>query len=117
VHRNYVGLSPATSEVTWTLSPDLAHTHNLFDLAEELRTRGWLVPAYTLPPDQPETIVQRIIVRHGLSIDMADLLLKDMRMAIMKLDDRPPSRPLAPAEGASFHHDADPMVPDALITR
>jgi len=103
--------------VTWTLVEGMPHRHNLFDLAEELRTRGWLVPAYTLPPDQQDVTVQRIIVRHGLSIDMADLLLKDLRMALAKLDDRPPSRPLAPVEGASFHHDADPMVPDALVAR
>jgi len=103
--------------VTWKLSEDRTHTHNLFDLAEELRTRGWLVPAYTLPPNQQDVAVQRIIVRHGLSIDMADLLLKDLRAAIAKLDDRPPSRPLAPAEGASFHHDAAPMIPDELVAR
>ncbi len=103
--------------VAWKLSQDMPHKHNLFDLAEELRTRGWLVPAYTLPPDQQDVTVQRIIVRHGMSFDMADLLLKDMWTAITKLDDRPPSRPLAPAEGASFHHDADPVIPDALVAR
>ncbi|MEP7368734.1 MAG: glutamate decarboxylase [Dermatophilaceae bacterium] len=103
--------------VTWTLSPEMKHSHNLFDLAEELRTRGWLVPAYTLPADQQEVAVQRIIVRHGLSIDMANLLLKDMRSAIAKLDDRPPSRPLTPAEGKTFNHDADPLVADAQVAR
>jgi glutamate decarboxylase len=103
--------------VTWQLRDDMRHAHSLFDLAEEMRTRGWLVPAYTLPPKQQEVAVQRIIVRHGLSIDMADLLLKDMRLAIARLDARPPSRPLAPQEGASFHHDADPLIPDELVSR
>ncbi|QWT24488.1 glutamate decarboxylase [Subtercola sp. PAMC28395] len=88
---------------------------NLFDLAEELRTRGWLVPAYTLPPDQQEVTVQRIIVRHGLSIDMADLLLTDLRHAIAKLDARPPSRPLTAAEAPSFSHTGTVAVPDALV--
>ncbi|AMM21471.1 glutamate decarboxylase [Frondihabitans sp. PAMC 28766] len=85
---------------------------NLFDLAEELRTRGWLVPAYTLPADQQEVVLQRIVVRHGLSVDMADLLLVDLAAAIAKLDSRPPSRSLAPGEGASFNHDATAAVPD-----
>ena len=40
-----------------------------------------------------------------------------MRTAIAKLDDRPPSRPLAPAEGASFHHDAEALIPDAQVAR
>lgn len=102
--------------VTWKLNPGY-HAHNLFDLAEELRTRGWLVPAYTLPVDQQETSVQRIIVRHGFSLDMADLLLEDMRRGIAKLDDRPPSRKLSAAEGSTFNHDATPCVPDVAVTR
>jgi glutamate decarboxylase len=95
--------------VTWKLS-SAPSAFNLFDLAEELRTRGWLVPAYTLPPDQEETAVQRIIARHGLSADIATLLLADIRRAVAKLNDRPPSRPLAPHEGSSFNHDAVPAV-------
>jgi len=95
--------------VTWKLNAG-EHAHNLFDLAEELRTRGWLVPAYTLPSDQQETTVQRIIVRHGFSIDMADLLLEDLRRGIQKLDDRPPSRKLTAREGATFNHDALPVI-------
>jgi len=91
--------------VTWKLA-DPKTPFNLFDLAEELRTRGWLVPAYTLPPDQQEVTVQRIIVRHGLSIDMADLLLNDFRSALKKLKSRPPSRSLSPHEGTSYNHDA-----------
>ena len=100
--------------VTWTLS-DGSPPYNLFDLADELRTRGWLVPAYTLPADQQSTIVQRIIVRHGFSLDMADLLLEDLNRAIARLDSRPPSRPLVATEGTGFNHDAVPVVPDELV--
>ncbi|MES2171971.1 MAG: glutamate decarboxylase [Actinomycetota bacterium] len=100
--------------ITWKLGAG-EHSHNLFDLAEELRTRGWLVPAYTLPADQQDVAVQRIIVRHGFSIDMADALLEDMKRGIAKLDDRPPSRKLTPREGASFNHDATPAVPSESV--
>ncbi|WP_308465190.1 glutamate decarboxylase [Rathayibacter soli] len=100
--------------VTWKLSAG-EHAHNLFDLAEELRTRGWLVPAYTLPAGQEAVTVQRIIVRHGFSIDMADLLLEDMRRGIAKLDDRPPSRKLTAGEATGFNHDAIPAVPAELV--
>ncbi|QYF75542.1 glutamate decarboxylase [Cryobacterium sp. PAMC25264] len=96
--------------VTWKLN-DTASGFNLFDLAEELRTRGWLVPAYTLPPAQEIVTVQRIIVRHGVSIDMADLLLTDLGNAIAKLDNRPPSRPLTDAEATSFNHSGSAAVP------
>jgi glutamate decarboxylase len=101
--------------VTWKLDSG-AHAHNLFDFAEELRTRGWLVPAYTLPPDQENTTVQRIIVRHGFSLDMADLLLDDMRRGIGKLDLRPPSRPLTAAEGSTFNHTAIAAVPTESVS-
>ena len=101
--------------VTWKLNPG-SHAHNLFDFAEELRTRGWLVPAYTLPPDQEDTTVQRIIVRHGFSLDMADLLLDDMRRGIDKLDLRPPSRPLTAAEGSTFNHTAIAAVPTESVS-
>lgn len=94
--------------VTWTMPGD--HPFTLFDLAEELRTRGWLVPAYTLPADQQEVAVQRIIVRHGLSLDLADLVLADLKRALQKLDDRPPSRSLTPAEGRGFDHNAKARV-------
>ncbi|MGN6444297.1 glutamate decarboxylase [Amnibacterium sp.] len=94
--------------VTWTTADDTA-PHNLFDLAEALRTRGWLVPAYTLPPDRSELAVQRIVVRHGFSLDMADLLLDDLRRALDRLDERPPSAP-APTSTGGFAHDATPAV-------
>ncbi|RFA07647.1 glutamate decarboxylase [Subtercola boreus] len=100
--------------VTWKLAGENSR-FNLFDLAEELRTRGWLVPAYTLPPNQEAVTVQRIIVRHGLSIDMADLLLADLGNAITKLDNRPPSRPLTAAEAPSFSHTGTAAVPSELV--
>ena len=45
----------------------------LYDLADRLRTRGWLVPAYPLLPNRADLVVQRVIVRHGFSRDMASL--------------------------------------------
>ena len=95
--------------VTWELS-DPASKFSVFDLAEELRTRGWLVPAYTLPNDQEDIAVQRIIVRHGLSLDMADLVLEDLQRAIDKLNTRPPVRQLTSAEAPNFNHDAVPAI-------
>src|ERR1017187_1996722 len=77
---------------TWRLKPGLTHPFSLFDFAEKLRARGWLVPAYTLPADREDLAVQRIIVRHGFSHDMADLLLDDMRRALASLQASPPAR-------------------------
>jgi glutamate decarboxylase len=102
--------------VTWQLAAG-EHRFDLFELAEELRTRGWLVPAYTLPADQQETAVQRIVVRHGLSIDMADLLLADLRRAVTKLDHPERQVPREPTAASGFNHDATPAVPTAELGR
>jgi len=96
--------------VTWKLSA-VDSPFSVFDIAEELRMRGWLVPAYTLPAGQEAVAVQRIIVRHGLSLDMADLVLDDLRRAVAKLTARPPAARLTASESPSFNHDAVPAVP------
>ena len=47
--------------------------------AEELRQAGWLVPAYTFPENLQDMSVLRIVVRAGMTAEMADLLLEHMR--------------------------------------
>ncbi len=96
--------------VSWTLAPGREHTFNLFDLADRLRAHGWLVPAYTLPPHLEDLAIQRILVRHGFSRDMADLLLADIHRSLKTLGDHPPSTSLSELEVGSFNHNATPAV-------
>ncbi len=58
----------------------------LFDLQAELQTSGWMVPAYTMPADLKEMVVMRIVVRNGMSKDLTDMLLGDIRNAVKKLE-------------------------------
>jgi glutamate decarboxylase len=51
---------------------------NVFQLSERLRSRGWLVPAYTMPADCEQIAVLRFVVRAGFTRDMADQLLVDL---------------------------------------
>ena len=53
-------------------------TYTVFDLSERLRTRGWLVPAYTFPADLTDTAVIRVVIRNGFTKDLADLFLTDL---------------------------------------
>lgn len=62
----------------WKLVPG-ERNWNLYDLADRLRMRGWLVPAYPMPDDLSDLVVQRIVVRLGLSRDLAELLLAAIR--------------------------------------
>jgi glutamate decarboxylase len=88
--------------VTFTLSPEVTK-YDVYDLSRKLREHGWLVPAYTMPPKRDDLAVLRVVVRNGFSHDMAELFLRDLRIAIDWLDDL--ESPM-PNEGQprSFHH-------------
>jgi glutamate decarboxylase len=96
--------------VCWHLRADAGVGFNLFDLADRLRTQGWLVPAYPLPADCEDVVVQRILVRHGVSRDLAELLVGDLHRALELLDSHPPSRSLSAREAGGFNHDASPAA-------
>ncbi|MGI8870566.1 MAG: glutamate decarboxylase [Mycobacteriales bacterium] len=90
--------------VSWKLTESVEHGFTLFDLADRLRTRGWLVPAYTLPPHREDLVVQRILVKQGFSADMATLLMRDYRDAVAHFDRHPATTPMTEAEAGGFHH-------------
>lgn len=78
--------------------------YTLYDLADRLRTRGWQVPAYSLPAACQDVVIQRILVRHGVSRDLATLLLEDMKRAVEHLDAHPTQVPVSAEEGSGFRH-------------
>lgn len=59
----------------WKLKPG-TRFWDLDDLADRLRMRSWLVPAYPMPDNLTDMKVQRIVVRQGLSQDLAEMLLQ-----------------------------------------
>ena len=58
----------------------------LFDLQDKLMQSGWMVPAYTMPKNIEDMTVMRIVVRQGMSRDMADMLMNDIRNAVEELE-------------------------------
>jgi glutamate decarboxylase len=90
--------------VSWKLREGVEHPFTLFDLADRLRTRGWQVPAYTMPAHREDMAVQRILVRHGFSRDEASLLMDDYRAAIEHFDRHPIVTPMSEEEAGAFHH-------------
>ena len=70
---------------------------DVFELSERLRERGWIVPAYTLPPDAESVAVLRMVVKENFSRDMADMLGADIETALAKMDGAP--SPQAAAAG------------------
>jgi len=77
---------------------------NLYDLADVLRNRGWLVPAYSMPPEREDLVIQRILVRHGFTREMADMLLGEMKNALTYFAEHPVSRSVAETESAGHDH-------------
>jgi glutamate decarboxylase len=88
---------PATC---WTIAKGEDPGYTLYDLADRLSVRGWQVPAYSLPANREDLVVQRIIVRLGVSRDLAGLLVANIKSAIEFLTKHPASAAL----GAAFHH-------------
>ncbi|KAL0089186.1 glutamate decarboxylase [Phycomyces blakesleeanus] len=50
-----------------------------------IRTKGWIVPNYPLPPDADSIEILRVVVRESLSKDMLTLLLEDIVEATKRL--------------------------------
>jgi glutamate decarboxylase len=76
--------------------------YTVFDVSERLRDRGWLVPAYTFPENRQDLAALRIVIRNGLSHDLADMLVADLRRHVEYLEKLP--APLPRATGGGFRH-------------
>jgi len=61
-------------------------TLDLVLLSHLLRERGWIVPAYTLPPNAESVTVLRMVVKENFSRDMVDMLAHDLRHSVATLD-------------------------------
>jgi len=86
----------------WRLKDSPSKKWTLYHLSDRLRTEGWLVPAYPMPADLQEITVQRIVVRNGMSMDLADKFLVDMAKQTDYLDRLESPMPIE-AQPA-FHH-------------
>jgi glutamate decarboxylase len=91
--------------VCWELNDPASSSFTLYDLADRLRERGWLVPAYSMPANREDLVIQRILVRHGFTQQMADELLVEMEGALEHLAQNPHSLALVGAGVASTGHD------------
>ena len=89
-----------TPVVAFTLKPEVTN-YTVFDVSARLREFGWLVPAYTFPANREDLSVLRVVVRAGLTNDMADLFLADMRKQTLWLESLEGAMPKRGAERAT----------------
>jgi glutamate decarboxylase len=89
---------------SFALDPSVTN-YSVFDVSDRLRERGWLVPAYTYPENRTDLAVLRIVVRAGMTFDMADRLLDDLRAKTADLERlRQPLPPEVSSREVPFRH-------------
>ena len=88
----------------WKIKDGTDPGFSLYDMADRLRSRGWQVPAYSLPANCQDLVIQRILVRHGVSRDLGSLLLDDMQRAMDHFDKHPIQTHMSEEESSGFHH-------------
>lgn len=86
--------------VCYTLKKDADVSWNLYELADRLQMKGWQVPAYPLPADLDDIVIQRFVCRADLGQNLADSLIEDFLQCIEDLNH---ARVL-------FHDDDEPHV-------
>lgn len=86
--------------VCYTLKEEADVSWNLYELADRLQMKGWQVPAYPLPADLDDIVIQRFVCRADLGQNLADSLIEDFLQCIEDLNH---ARIL-------FHKDDEPHV-------
>lgn len=63
--------------------------HDEFEVSDLLRRFGWIVPAYTMPPDAQHITVLRVVIREDFSRTLAERLVVDIQKVLHELDTLP----------------------------
>ncbi|GFP99066.1 glutamate decarboxylase [Phtheirospermum japonicum] len=64
--------------------------YTVFQIAESLRRFGWIIPAYTMPPDAEHVAVLRVVIREDFSHGLAERLVFDIEKVVRELEELPP---------------------------
>src|SRR3954464_8136673 len=68
------------------------HAYDEFDIAFQLAAeRGWMVPAYTMPPNAQDVKMMRALVKLNLSRSLIDTLANDLTDALKTLEVKGPA--------------------------
>lgn len=88
--------------ISWRVKPGSNASFNCFQLSERLRMRGWQVPAYSMPDNITDTVIMRVVVKEGMSRELAELLMEDIQRAVDHFDAMSRGNDDQPKGG--FHH-------------
>ncbi|XP_045820250.1 glutamate decarboxylase 1-like [Trifolium pratense] len=81
---NIVSKDDGVPLVAFTLKD---HTNfDEFQISDLLRRFGWIVPAYSMPPDAQHITVLRVVIREDFSRTLAERLVADVEKVLHELD-------------------------------
>lgn len=63
--------------------------HTVFEISENLRRFGWIVPAYTMPANAEHIAVLRVVVREDFSRTLAERLVSHIEQVLKEIDALP----------------------------
>ena len=90
--------------MSWSLKDGVDPGFNLYDLADRMRMRGWQLAAYAMPANRQDLVITRLLVRHGVSRDLADLLITDLKSCMAYFAKNPVTHKGTEEESGSFKH-------------
>ena len=90
--------------MSWSLKEGVDPGFNLFDLSDRIRMRGWQIAAYAMPANRQDLVIMRILVRHGFSRDLADLLVTDLKSCMAYFEKNPVTNRGTEETSGGFKH-------------
>lgn len=81
-------LNPSLAEPVVTFRLKEGADFDEFHLSDRLRMAGWIVPAYTLPPNAEDVTVMRAVVRNDMTRDKVDIFMHHVVEACEYLEGR-----------------------------
>jgi glutamate decarboxylase len=90
--------------MSWSLKEGIDPGFNLYDLSDRIRMRGWQIAAYSMPANRQDLVIMRVLVRHGFSRDLADLLVEDLKRCMAYFEKNPVSHKAAEEESGGYMH-------------
>ena len=77
--------SPALPLVAFRITKDEELGADATVLVHELRGKGWIVPAYTLPANAADVMIMRVVVRETFTREMVYMLVEDIRLILITI--------------------------------
>lgn len=89
---------------TWMIKKGVKPGFSLYDLSDRMRARGWQIASYSLPANAEDIVIQRVLIRHGFSRDMAQLMIDDLKRCIEYFRENPVAKGLGEKEAGGYKH-------------